>query len=380
MSVFKRDTGKWVAQTLYYDNAGKRKYRTKTFGTRREALDYDAKQREEAELGSGNIPRDISIANYFDQWVATYKQPAVSANTLLKYTTSSNTIREYFKDKKLQDLNRIEYQKFLNWYANDGFGHKHSKQSVEKLHVHAHAAIRAAYDDGYLKRDIANRPTIGGKQGKKDSLKFLEAADFEKLRDYVDHFADPDRLSLMMIQTAIYSGARLSEIAGLTFADVDEKAGTLDINKNYDYVVPDNTFKPTKTASSTRIIDVSPILIKSLHKLILTQKVRAKVNPDHLVFAGLDGTPPTSNGVNKELRRAMQHLEIEKDGFTFHGLRHSHASYLLASGVDLQYVSKRLGHDNIGITAKTYTHILNRLEKREIQKTLEVLSGKFGGQ
>jgi integrase len=373
MSVFKRDSGKWVSQTSYYDKNGKRKYRTRTFTTRREASVFDAQQIQDAELETGSIPQDISIANYFDQWVSTYKKPAVSANTLLKYVTSGNTIREYFRDKKLKDLNRIEYQKFLNWYADDGFGHKHSKESVEKLHVHAHAAIRAAYDDGYLKRDIANRPTIGGMQGKKDSLKFLEAADFERLRDYVNQFASPDRLSLMMIQTAIYSGARLSEIAGLTFDDVDEKAGTLDINKNYDYVVPDNTFKPTKTASSTRVIDVSPILIKSLHKVILAQKVRAKVNPDSLVFAGLDGTPPTSNGVNKELRRAMAHLQIEKDGFTFHGLRHSHASYLLASGVDLQYVSKRLGHDNIGITAKTYTHILDRLEKREIQKMLEVL-------
>ncbi|MFT8412681.1 MAG: tyrosine-type recombinase/integrase [Schleiferilactobacillus perolens] len=373
MSIFKRDTGKWVSQTSYYDKNGKRKYRTRTFTTRREASVFDAQQIQDAEMETGSIPQDISIANYFDQWVATYKKPAVSANTLLKYVTSGNTIREYFRDKKLKDLNRIEYQKFLNWYADDGFGHRHSKESVEKLHVHAHAAIRAAYDDGYLKQDIANRPTIGGKQGKKDSLKFLEAADFERLRDYVNQFASPDRLSLMMIQTAIYSGARLSEIAGLTFDDVDEKAGTLDINKNYDYVVPDNTFKPTKTASSTRVIDVSPILVKSLHKLILAQRVRAKVNPDSLVFAGLDGTPPTSNGVNKELRRAMAHLQIEKDGFTFHGLRHSHASYLLASGVDLQYVSKRLGHDNIGITAKTYTHILDRLEKREIQKMLEVL-------
>lgn len=373
MSVFKKDAGKWVSQTSYYDSTGKRKYRTKTFPTRREATLFDAQRIQDAELASGTIPQDISVADYFDQWVKTYKVPAVSPNTLLKYETSGNTIREYFKNKRLRDLNRIEYQKFLNWYVDDGFGHRHSKQSVEKLHVHAHAAIRAAFDDGYLKRDVANRPALGGTQGKKDSLKFLEAADFEKLRDYVNHFASPDRMALMMIQTAIYSGARLSEIAGLTWNDLDEKAQTIDINKNYDYVVADNTFKPTKTASSTRVVDISPVLVKSLHKLALAQKVRAKVNPHELLFAGPDGTPPTSNGVNKELRRALKNLGIQKDGFTFHGLRHSHASYLLAAGVDLQYVSKRLGHDNIGITAKTYTHILDRMEKREIEKMRQVL-------
>lgn len=373
MSVFKRGNT-WVAQIDYKDETGQRKYRTKSFRTQREAKNYEATEAAKKSINAGAILPDITLADYFDQWVDTYKKPAVSPNTLLKYKTSANTIREYWKDHPLKTLTRIEYQKYLNWYADDGFGHVHSKESVEKLHVHTHSAIRAAYDDGYLQRDIADRPTIGGKKGKPQSLKYLEAEDFERLRQYVDQFATPERLALTMIQTAIYSGARLSEIAGLTFSDVNEKERTLDIHKNYDYVVAGNTFKPTKTESSNRIVDVPPALIKSLHKLILTQRVRAAANPNELVFAGSDGTPPASSGVNKELRRAMQHLGINKEGFTFHGLRHSHASYLLAAGVDLQYVSKRLGHDNIGITAKTYAHILNRMTKREIAKAISALS------
>jgi integrase len=372
MTVFKRND-KWVAQVPYQVN-GKTKYRTKSFAKRRDAIDHEGQEMQLKEYRSGNIPANITIPDYFKQWAETYKQPAVSANTYLKYITSSNTVADYFKSKKLEDLTKIEYQKFLNWYADDGFGHKHSKESVEKLHVHVHAAIRAAYDDGYLKRDVAERPAIGGTKGKRDSLKYLEADDFEKLSEYVDKFANPDRLSLMMIQTAIYSGARLSEIAGLTFTDIDELHHTIDVNKNYDYVVADNTFKPTKTESSTRVISVPAVLIKSLHRLLLAQQIKVAANPDHLLFAGADSTPPTSNGVNKELKRAMSHLGIEKDGFTFHGLRHSHASYLLAGGVDLQYVSKRLGHDNIGVTARTYAHILARLEKKEIEKTNMLLS------
>ena len=43
---------------------------------------------------------------------------------------------------------------------------------------------------------------------------------------------------------------------------------------------------------------------------------------------------------------------------TFHGLRHQHASLLIAQGVDLAVVSKRLGHSTIAITSDLYSHLL----------------------
>ena len=48
---------------------------------------------------------------------------------------------------------------------------------------------------------------------------------------------------------------------------------------------------------------------------------------------------------------------------TFHGLRHGHASLMLAAGVNLKVVSERLGHSTIGITADLYTHVADQLHE-----------------
>ncbi len=49
----------------------------------------------------------------------------------------------------------------------------------------------------------------------------------------------------------------------------------------------------------------------------------------------------------------------------FHGLRHTHASMLLASGVSIASVSRRLGHASIDITQKVYLHVVKELESKD---------------
>ena len=58
-----------------------------------------------------------------------------------------------------------------------------------------------------------------------------------------------------------------------------------------------------------------------------------------------------------------------------HDLRHSHASNLIASGVNIVAVSKRLGHSDINMTLKTYTHLMNKSED-ELLKNLEKIFSK----
>ncbi|NVO88905.1 site-specific integrase [Lactobacillus rhamnosus] len=391
MSVYKRKNRRskpWIFEWNVTDPTGHRRKKTKSFESEREAKLAEAKYLVNTN-GQIQIDSDITFVDYFQLWIDTYKAKSVSANTLTKYATSKNIIKAYFGDMKVKDITRTKYQQFINWYIDDGFGHKHSKQSVEKLHSHAHQAVLSAVDDGYLMKDPGVRAALGGTEGKTEQDKFLEADDFERLRDYTNEFANPSRIALSMVQFAIYTGARISEIEGLTWEDVNEDAETVTINKSFNY----HTWYPTRTPSGDvewpkratiflptknheiRTLDVSPILIKSLHRLILAQKVRAKENPYHLVFLGPDGTPPTDNAANKEMRRAMKSLGILKQNanFTFHGLRHSHGSYLLTKGVDLQYVSKRLGHKNLAITMKIYTHTLDRLKKTEAAKAVKVL-------
>lgn len=391
MTVFKRADRKKKPWTFQWDepreDGGRPKRRSESFETEREAKMAEAKwlltQNKDMPVDT-----DISLVDYMQLWMDTYKKPVVSENTMTKYVTSKNIIESYFGDAKVRDITRTKYQRFINWYIDDGYGHKHSKQSVEKLHSHTHQVLLSALDDGYLLRDPAVRAALGGTDGKQEEEKFLQADDFEKLRDYADRFAGPTRIGLSMVQFAIYTGCRISEIRSLTWDDVDEKANTVFVHHSYthtwkpqrdaaDRVIwpgPEKVFLPVKN-HETRKLDVSPVLIKSLHRLILAAKVRGKENPYHLIFLGQNGLPPTDTDANKEMRRAMKRIGIYDDNvtFSFHGLRHSHGSYLLSQGVKVDYVSKRLGHKNMAITLKIYAHVLERVQNEEAQKAVRVL-------
>jgi integrase len=58
---------------------------------------------------------------------------------------------------------------------------------------------------------------------------------------------------------------------------------------------------------------------------------------------------------------------------TFHGLRHTHASYLISNGANISYVSKRLGHKNIAVTMEVYSHLLQDAQQSEDKKAMQLL-------
>ena len=60
---------------------------------------------------------------------------------------------------------------------------------------------------------------------------------------------------------------------------------------------------------------------------------------------------------------------------SIHGLRHTHASLLLFAGVSIASVARRLGHSSMTTTQKTYLHIIQELENKDIDLVMRSLSG-----
>ena len=63
----------------------------------------------------------------------------------------------------------------------------------------------------------------------------------------------------------------------------------------------------------------------------------------------------------------------DDDQITFHGLRHTHVSYLLSEGIEIYYISKRLGHAGIQITMSTYSHLLDAQKSKQASKAMVAL-------
>lgn len=63
---------------------------------------------------------------------------------------------------------------------------------------------------------------------------------------------------------------------------------------------------------------------------------------------------------------------------TIHGLRHSFASFLLASGENPKVVQELLGHSSISVTLDTYTKVLPGLKEQAVEKLRGFLKGVLG--
>jgi hypothetical protein len=121
--------------------------------------------------------------------------------------------------------------------------------------------------------------------------------------------------------------------------------------------------RPLKTKRSRRTLEVTPRLISTLRALKL---VTPYSGSHDLVFTTRTGSGHDHRNIGgRVLRRAVTRagLEpVERDGIviqpgpTFHSLRHSHASRLIAAGWDIEEVSARLGHSNVATTQREYVH------------------------
>ncbi|WP_288551965.1 tyrosine-type recombinase/integrase [uncultured Ligilactobacillus sp.] len=95
-----------------------------------------------------------------------------------------------------------------------------------------------------------------------------------------------------------------------------------------------------------------------------------------MVFANSRGELlPSSNAVNKTLRKLMANCGLKKKNFHFHfhSLRHTHVAFLLYQVVDLYAISKRLGHSNMTITATRYAYLIDELREKEDEKISKVI-------
>ena len=110
-------------------------------------------------------------------------------------------------------------------------------------------------------------------------------------------------------------------------------------------------------------MELPPTTVACLDAHRLRQdEFRQQFGPDYrsdldLIFANPDGSPLMPNSISSTVSRLCRRLGLPQ-GASLHVLRHSHASLLLADGVDLATVSARLGHSSVRTTADIYSHAI----------------------
>jgi integrase len=98
--------------------------------------------------------------------------------------------------------------------------------------------------------------------------------------------------------------------------------------------------------------------------------------PDDLVFTTWDGSPRKPNALTNDWLRASAVIGRR---INLHALRHTHASSLIAAGIDILTISRRLGHANPKITLSVYGHLYANTDDKAAQ-AVEQMFARIGGQ
>jgi integrase len=162
---------------------------------------------------------------------------------------------------------------------------------------------------------------------------------------------------------ATFTGLRRGEILALRWRNVDLDRKVLQVREALEQTKAHGIrFKAPKSKAGRRDVTMPDIVVAVLRQHRIKQlELRAKLGlgrlaDDDLLFAGLNGGPigPKHFSANIWIDYAAS---IRMPEITFHSLRHTHASQLIAAGVDVVTISKRLGHSNPAITLRTYAHL-----------------------
>ena len=295
------------------------------------------------------------FCDYYAQWVKVYKDGAIRNVTMRKYELTMTWLRKLAPTLKLADLDRIEYQKLINGYAEH-----HERQTTMDFHHQLKGAILDAVDEGFISRDPTRKVIIKGRQPRQKKIKYLNQFELHAMLSDLDLGPKPswDWLILLVAKT----GLRFSEALGLTPDDFDFVHQTLSVNKTWDYK-NGGGFVPTKNASSVRKVQLDWQLIMQLSALL---KDLPRNEP---IFACGKVYNSTANAA------LMRHCEnAGVPVISVHGLRHTHASLLLFAGVSVASVSKRLGHASMNTTQETYLHVIRELENKDVDIVMRALS------
>ncbi|CAM3746398.1 site-specific integrase [Cohnella lubricantis] len=369
MASFRKRGDSWEYRIRYPDRqSGKYKEKTKGgFRTKKEA--QLAAADEELKINQFGFAEngDETVEKYFDSWLEVYKKPNVKpiTYTLQERNARLNIIPRWGK-YRLKDLSRTEYQKWINELREH-----YSEGTVRRIHSIFNSAINdAIHEFQILRENPIKRIKVPKQVDKSETVKcftvdqlnkFLQALLVPQKNAKYQHSRQYHAFFTLIART----GLRIGEALALRWDDLD--GNMLTINKTLVYPLNSQPYISTpKTKTSGRTIKLDEHTVKVLKKHKLNQKEvilryeNYQASKTGLMFHQHDGRWLRTNVVREYFKEVCKREGLPV--LSPHALRHTHAVHLLEAGANIKYVSERLGHTSVKITADTYLHVTRKIE------------------
>ena len=365
MACIAKRRGRYVID--FYDNQGKRRWRTMPEGTTKAEAKKILREIED-KIDKGiyipqkNLPPFSEVA---DMWLKT-KKPNLRHSTYKQYKGHlENHLKPFYEGYR---INRINYDKVENFISNC-FDKNITIATMKKIIINLGAimtyAVRKRYVDYNPVRD-AEKLKGRSEHDENKELDILTPADILSLFD-----AAPDLKHKTLFMAAVTTGLRQGELLGLKWIDIDWFNNQIHVNRTYNHF----RFYEPKTKTSKRRVDVPPQMMKQLKEW----KIACPSNDLDLVFPNETGKPMSAlNMYNRKFLPSLKKAKLNK--IRFHDLRHTWASLLIDQDENIKYIQKQMGHASIKTTIDTYGHLMKDVNKEAASRLGDAIFEQDGSK
>jgi integrase len=354
--------------------------RSISFDTMREAehwkrlLDANGQSMTAAENVYDDATEDgITLAEAFDNHLNQLTD--VGPYQMKRYRSA---IRDHFGNlstRRVAGITRTDITTWINeMRVKPGrYGEPMAAKTIANHHGLLSATMTTAALDGH----IAANPCKGVKLPKsthtEDVIRFITPAEWSVIMGNMDPHFRP------FFQFLVGTGLRFGEATALTARDFNltAKTPTVKVSKAWkEDDVKGYYIGPPKTKKSRRPVSLAPSTVEAVKPLL-------EAAGTGYVFKLKRGGVMRSGAV---YNRAWEPA-LKKSGYIkhtdetpgnmprVHDIRHTHASWMVAAGMDIFPLSRRLGHESVTTTMDRYSHLLPDAQFEAAEIAQKALAG-----
>ena len=257
---------------------------------------------------------------------------------------------------KLKDLRPQDLQSFYSAKIASGL----SKRTVQLLHTTLRTALKQGVKWGVVARNVTD--LVQAPRPVKKAAPFYTK---EQLNTFLG--AVKNHRWYLIYLLLVYGGFREGEVLGIHYEDCDMVNKVINVRHTVITLKSGLVIGEPKTKTSKRAVTLPKIAYDELKKH-LDQLDRNQ----GLIFTTGTGSPISPRNLIRDFKKAISTVGLPD--LNIHGLRHSHASLLLAAGVNPKMVQERLGHASIALTLSTYSHTIPSMQ-HEVADRLDEIMG-----
>lgn len=327
------------------------------------------------EANHGLIPegKPITFEEFFHVWQINYGEKELAPSTYKRYVRMLETrILPYLGSFTLEKIKPTDLMKLYDMLEQDtqirrlakNNGERTLKPLSKKTILEHHRLISSMLHKAVYWQLIPFNPAdrVQPPRASRAKRKFYDDEQCKVLLNNLNALQENEMKYKVAIILDVFTGARLGELMGLEWNDIDFKNKEIAINKASQYLPEKGIYtKEPKTSSSYRNVSIPDSVVEMLEEYKLWYDNQKGLcgefwhNSDRL-FVQDNGKPMHPDTVSKWFGKFIKRIGLPV--INFHGIRHTNATLLISQNVDVAVVAARLGHAQISTTFNFYVHPL----------------------